>query len=137
MCRGQRPSRSPLVCGPLGCSFSTEVGSWGRQAQSQGPATLSDASRLLRWGAVSVPLDSFVLSACSLHSAQLRVSSLPGGASGKEPSCQCRRCKRCRFNPLIGRIPWRRKWQPTPVFLAVNPMDRGAWQATVHGVGKS
>ena len=33
----------------------------------------------------------------------------------------------------VGKIPWRRAWQPTPVF----PMDRGAWQATVHGVAKS
>ena len=34
--------------------------------------------------------------------------------SGKESACQCRRC---RFDPWIGRIPWRKKWQPTPVFL--------------------
>ena len=26
-------------------------------------------------------------------------------------------CRRPRFNPLVGKIPWRRKWQPTPVFL--------------------
>ena len=31
-----------------------------------------------------------------------------GGASGKEPACQCRRCKRCWFNPFIRKIPWRR-----------------------------
>ena len=31
---------------------------------------------------------------------------------------------------------WRRTWQPTPVFLPGNPMYRGAWQATVHGVVK-
>ena len=37
--------------------------------------------------------------------------------SGKEPACQCRRCKRCRFNPWVGRTPWRRAWQPTPVSL--------------------
>ena len=37
--------------------------------------------------------------------------------SGKEPSCQCRRCKRCGFDPWVGKIPRRRKWQPTPVFL--------------------
>ena len=43
--------------------------------------------------------------------------SFPGGASGKEPTCQCRRQKRCWFNPLVRKIPWRRKWQPTPVFL--------------------
>ena len=35
----------------------------------------------------------------------------------------------------LGRkILWRGKWQPTPVFLLGNPMDRGAWWATVHGV---
>ena len=30
---------------------------------------------------------------------------------------QCKRHRRCRFNPWVGKIPWRRKWQPTPVFL--------------------
>ena len=39
------------------------------------------------------------------------------GASGKEPICQCRRHKRLGFAPWVGKIPWRRKWQPTPVFL--------------------
>ena len=38
-------------------------------------------------------------------------------ASGKEPVCQCRRCKIHGFNPWVRKIPWRRKWQPTPVFL--------------------
>ena len=42
---------------------------------------------------------------------------LPRWLSGKESTCQCRRCKRCRFDPWIGKIPWRRKWQPTPVLL--------------------
>ena len=41
----------------------------------------------------------------------------PGGSSGKEPAIQCRRHKRRRFNPWVGKIHWRRKWQPTPVFL--------------------
>ena len=41
----------------------------------------------------------------------------PGGASGKEPACQCRRDKRLRFDPRVGKIPWRMAWQPTPVFL--------------------
>ena len=36
----------------------------------------------------------------------------PGGASGKEHPCQCRRSKRCRFYPWVGKIPWRRAWQP-------------------------
>ena len=37
---------------------------------------------------------------------------------GKESACQWRRCKRCRgFNPWVGKIPWSKKYQPTPVFL--------------------
>ena len=35
--------------------------------------------------------------------------------------------------PGLGRFPWRRAWQPTPVFLPENPMDSEAWQATVRG----
>ena len=42
----------------------------------------------------------------------------PCGASGKEPVCQCRRHKRRGFDPWVGKISWRRKWQPTPVFLS-------------------
>ena len=42
----------------------------------------------------------------------------PGGASSKELTCQCRRHKRPVFDPWVGKIPWRRKWQPTPVILA-------------------
>ena len=41
----------------------------------------------------------------------------PRGHSGKESACQCRRCRRHRFNPWVGKIPWRKKWQSTPVFL--------------------
>ena len=37
--------------------------------------------------------------------------------SGKEFTCQCRRRKRWWFDPWIGKIPWRREWQPTLVFL--------------------
>ena len=35
----------------------------------------------------------------------------------KEPTCQCRRHSTGRFNPWVWMIPWRRAWQPTPVFL--------------------
>ena len=36
----------------------------------------------------------------------------------------------------VGKTPWRRKCQPTPVFSPGELMDRGAWRATVHGVTK-
>ena len=41
-----------------------------------------------------------------------------------------------RFFPWVGKIPWRRKWQPTPAFLPGKPIDSRAWQTTVHGVTK-
>ena len=39
---------------------------------------------------------------------------LPWWLSGKESASQC---GRCGFNPWVGKIPWRREWQPTAVFL--------------------
>ena len=37
--------------------------------------------------------------------------------SGKESACQCRRHRRCGFDPWIGKILWRRKLHSTAVFL--------------------
>ena len=42
-----------------------------------------------------------------------------------------------QFYPWVGKISWRRAWQPTPVVLPGEPMDRGARQAIVHRVAKS
>ena len=41
----------------------------------------------------------------------------PGGPSGKEPACQCRRHKRRGLHRWVRKIPCRRARQPTPVFL--------------------
>ena len=54
---------------------------------------------------------------CILYRATLSLRSFPGGSSGTEPTCKGRRHKRCEFDPWVGKIPWRRLWQPTPVFL--------------------
>ena len=61
----------------------------------------------------------------------------PGSTSGKEPTCQCSRHKRCGFNPWVGKIPWKRAWQPTLVFLPGESHRKGAWWATVHRVSGS
>ena len=45
------------------------------------------------------------------------VLGFPCGTGGKEPACQCRRHKRCGFYPWVRKIPWKRAWQPTSVFL--------------------
>ena len=68
---------------------------------------------------------------------KLLFQSHPGGASGKESKCQCRRYRRYSFNPWVGEIPWKRKWQPIQYSCQGNPIFRGAWWATVHGVTKS
>ena len=62
----------------------------------------------------------------------------PGGASGKEPDCQSRRRKRCRFNLLFEKIPpGGEHGNPLQYSYLENPMDRGAWQAIVLEVSRS
>ena len=67
------------------------------------------------------------------------LQGLPWWLSGKESTCQC---MRCRFDPWVGKIPWRRE-KPLPPGYPLqypclwNPTDRGAWQATVRGVAES
>ena len=52
----------------------------------------------------------------------------------KEAACQCRRCG---FDPGSGWSPGGGNGNPMQYSCLENPMDRGAWQATVHGVAKS
>ena len=51
---------------------------------------------------------------------QREVTRVPGCHSwldGKESVCQCRSLRRCEFDTWVGKIPWRREWQTTPLFL--------------------
>ena len=57
------------------------------------------------------------LTICTQHSVEGSSRCLSRQLSGKEPACQCRRHKSHGFDPWLGKIPWRRKWQLTPVFL--------------------
>ena len=75
------------------------------------------------------------------------ISGLPGSSQVKNPSAmsiitsltslqaclvahrwrihqQCRSHRRCGFDPCVGKIPWRRAWQPTPVFLPGESLQR-------------
>ena len=107
--------------------------------------------RILEWVAISLSRgssqsrDGTCVSPVSWRAGGLFTTALPGKSprvftsiihphyprwlSGKESAGQRRRLG---FSPRVRRIPWRRKWQPAPVFLPENPMDRGAWWATVH-----
>ena len=46
-----------------------------------------------------------------------QIQGFPGGTSGKEHACQCRRHKRSGFDPWVGKTIWRKKWPATAVFL--------------------
>ena len=48
------------------------------------------------------------------------INGLPRWLSGKESTCQCKWCRRRGLDAWVRKIPWRRKWQPTPVFLPGN-----------------
>ena len=58
------------------------------------------------------------INSCNSHKCYKASTIIPIGLprwlSGKEFACQCRRN---RFDPWVRKIPWRRKWQSTPVFL--------------------
>ena len=59
------------------------------------------------------------------------------GASGKEPSFQCRRHKRDRFDPWVRKMPLEEHLATHSGILAWRLMNRGAWWSTVHGVTKT
>ena len=61
----------------------------------------------------------------------------PGGASDKELALQSRRHRRFSSNAWVRKIPWRRKWQPTPVFLLGESHGQRSLAGYSYGVTKS
>ena len=66
---------------------------------------------------VSLALSLFCKIVLALWGSLLWNSRLPSWPRSTDSACQCRRCRRCGFDPWVGKIPWKRKWQLTPVFL--------------------
>ena len=56
----------------------------------------------------------------------------PGGTSSKEPAGDI-----SGLNPWVGKIPWRRKWPPTPVFLPGKFHGQRSTVAIIHSMTKS
>ena len=61
----------------------------------------------------------------------------PGGASGKEPACQCWRPKRPGFDPCSGKDPRRKHGTPLQCSCLQKSLGRRAWQATAHRLAQS
>ena len=59
--------------------------------------------------------------------------SFPGSSDGKDSACNARDPG---LNPRLGRSPGEGNGYPLQYFRLENSMNRGAWQAMVHGVAK-
>ena len=75
-----------------------------------------------------------VLTVFPLRASQLR---FPGGTSGKEPTCQCRRQRRWRFNPWVWKNPGEGHVNPLQYSRLKNSTDRGDWWAIICRATKS
>ena len=73
---------------------------------------------------------------CSTMSKKKLELGFPRGTSGKEPACQGRGHKRPGFNPWVRKIPWSRKWQPTPVFVPGESHGQRSLAGYIHRVTK-
>ena len=63
-------------------------------------------------------------------------AGFPGGSAVKNlPVMQ--ETQEMQFDPWVGKILWRRVWQPIPAFCLENLTYRGTWWATVHRVTQS
>ena len=87
------------------------------------------------------PKDKNLVAELSINNTRyihlLRISGFPGGASGKEPTCQCRRWKRCWFNLSREDPLGKGNGNPLPYSCLENSIDRRAWRATVHRVTRA
>ena len=90
-------------------SFQPRIESGSRAS----PALQVDSVPLSHWGACSHHAGGNMFATADI-SLRYMAHGLPSWLSGNESACQCRRR---RFHPWVGKIPWRRKWQPTLVFL--------------------
>ena len=123
------PRKSPLAPRPWSCqpcTTTTEPCSRACAPQQETPPQWDASTRQLessrclpqlekarvqpwRWGAAKNKL--------LFLKSEFTATVLSSGSSGYKPACRCRRRKRCGFEPWVGKIPWRRAWQPIPVLL--------------------
>ena len=107
-----------------------------------GNSQLRDVFHLLTGlSEVTVIINSYTVSSKSSDPFSFHLTTqtgFPGGASGNEPTRQCRRHKRASSSISgLGRFPGGGNSNPLQYSCLENPMDRGAWRATVQRVTKS
>ena len=87
----------------------------------------------------SAKTELYLLITFHVHNSSMIVMGFPGGASGKEPACQCNGGDRRHADliPGLGQSPGGGRSNPLQYSCLENAMDRWAWQAMVHRVAKS
>ena len=106
---------NPDIWHQLTCN-STQVGIRGRGGvEGKSHDLLISLGSSAPTGDIRTPASYTCVHFYPHSSILMKARELPWWFSGKESACQCRRC---RFDPWVGKIPWRRKWQPTPVLLS-------------------
>ena len=98
-----------LLCGK--CIKSLQWAFWLRKYNI---LMLVSKKGLCQWESISIHFRNLN----QYCTRKMESNHFPSGSSGKEPTCQWGRLRRWRFSPWGGKIPWRRKWLPTPVFLS-------------------
>ena len=122
---------NPRILEWVAYPFSSES-SWPRQSDSL-PTELSRNSFFR-------DISKYILMWCNTSNNNtwvLNKNELPRWLSGKESACQYRRFKRHGFDPWVGKVPREGNGNSLQYSCLENPMDNGAWRATVHGVAKS
>ena len=107
--RERKPCLSPLFMTSKVCWFQ---GSQVWSGDSEGPQGIYEGPTFY----IDLCEDGFSSNTLKQHIASNW--GLPRCCSGLKKICH--QCRRCKFNPRIGKIPWSRKWQPVPVILAWN-----------------
>ena len=118
--------RSRIACSGDRSTTHSRILAWRipRTEETGGPQSMGSQRVRHDWGTNA-----------SLH--YILLTGFPGGTSGNESTCQCRRPKRPRFHLWAGMISWSRQWHPIPVFLPGKSHEQRSLVGQVHGVAKS
>ena len=79
---------------------------------------------------MKINLTNYIYMCVHTHTHTYTLVGFPDGTRDKEPACQCERHERCRFDPWVGEIPWKKEMATHSRILA----DRIPWTEKPGGL---